>query len=310
MPRKARMVVKGESAVYHVMSRTALEGFVLGDIEKDYLLQLIKHFSSIYFTEILVYCLMGNHFHVVVRIHPSERYSDDDISERYTRYYQNDKTKTSPLPAQRPMLREKWENLSEFMKEIKQSFSRFYNKKHHRRGFFWSDRFKSVLVENGETLINCLAYVDLNPVRAGIVDKPDDYRWNGLGNHLQNANHDDFLSLDFGLEAAIELSNEQKVTQYKKFVYDVGSLPTVTRASNAGRIAPQRAEHGSKTNTADRFLARTRYFTDSGIIGSRKFVSSLWKRLRSDGDNPDRIPIHVVGLQGLYSLKRLNENIF
>jgi REP element-mobilizing transposase RayT len=101
MPRKARMVVKGESAVYHVMSRTALEGFVLGDIEKDYLLQLIKHFSSIYFTEILGYCLMGNHFHVVVRIHPSERYSDDDISERFTRYYQNDKTKTSPLCNQR-----------------------------------------------------------------------------------------------------------------------------------------------------------------------------------------------------------------
>ncbi len=42
MPRIARIVVKGESAVYHVMSRTALEGFVLGDIEKAYLIELIK----------------------------------------------------------------------------------------------------------------------------------------------------------------------------------------------------------------------------------------------------------------------------
>ena len=49
--------------------------------------------------------------------------------------------KNSPLPGQIPMLREKWQHLSEFMKEIKQSFSRFYNKKHHRRGFFWSERF-------------------------------------------------------------------------------------------------------------------------------------------------------------------------
>jgi hypothetical protein len=45
-------------------------------------------------------------------------------------------------------------------------FSRFYNRRHNRRGFFWGDRFKSVIVEKGETLINCLTYIDLNPVRA------------------------------------------------------------------------------------------------------------------------------------------------
>ena len=64
MPRKARMIVEGESAVYHVMSRTALDGFVIGDAEKDYLLQLIKYLSSVYFTEIMSFCLMGNHFHL------------------------------------------------------------------------------------------------------------------------------------------------------------------------------------------------------------------------------------------------------
>ena len=39
---------------------------------------------------------------------------------------------------------------------------------HNRRGYFWGDRFKSVIVENGETLVNCLAYIDLNPSRAGV----------------------------------------------------------------------------------------------------------------------------------------------
>jgi putative transposase len=42
--------------------------------------------------------------------------------------------------------REKWSNLSEFMKEIKQTFSRFYNRLHHRRGTLWAERFKSVIV--------------------------------------------------------------------------------------------------------------------------------------------------------------------
>jgi hypothetical protein len=60
-------------------------------------------------------------------------------------------------------LREKWESLSEYIKEIKQGFSRWYNKRHGRKGFFWGERFKSVIVDNGDTLVNCLAYIDLNP---------------------------------------------------------------------------------------------------------------------------------------------------
>ncbi len=93
MPRKPRLVVEGEAAVYHVMSRTALDGFVLGDAEKDHLLQLIQHYSSIYFAEMLGFCIMGNHFHMVVRMHPGENYSDAEICRRYDRYYQNDQAR-------------------------------------------------------------------------------------------------------------------------------------------------------------------------------------------------------------------------
>jgi len=42
-----------------------------------------------------------------------------------------------------------------------------------------------VIVENGETLVNCLAYIDLNPLRAGLVERPEQYRWNSLGYHIQ-----------------------------------------------------------------------------------------------------------------------------
>ena len=59
-----------------------------------------------------------------------------------------------------PSLREKLSSLSKFMLEIKVNLARFYNRRHHRRGYFWGDRFKSVIVEKGETLVNCLAYID------------------------------------------------------------------------------------------------------------------------------------------------------
>jgi len=53
MPRIARLIVKEEEAVYHIMSRTALDGYVMGDVEKDFLLYLIKRLSSVYFAEVL-----------------------------------------------------------------------------------------------------------------------------------------------------------------------------------------------------------------------------------------------------------------
>jgi hypothetical protein len=67
-------------------------------------------------------------------------------------------------------------SLSWYVKEIKQGFSRYFNKKYGRRGTLWGERFKSLIVEDGLTLVNLLAYVDLNAVRAGIVERPEEYR--------------------------------------------------------------------------------------------------------------------------------------
>jgi hypothetical protein len=58
MPRIPRMVIDDETTVYHVMSRTALDGFPLGDIEKDFMIELIKRYSGLYFVEILGVCIM------------------------------------------------------------------------------------------------------------------------------------------------------------------------------------------------------------------------------------------------------------
>jgi len=121
-----------------------------------------------------------------------------------------------------PILRDKWSSLSEFVKEIKQGFSRFYNRRHHRKGFFWAERFKSVIVDNGETLINCLAYIDLNPIRAGIVEKPEEYRWCSLGYHVQTNNRDRFLSLDSGLREFAIKSAKDRLAYYRRFVYEGG----------------------------------------------------------------------------------------
>ena len=299
MPRIARIKVKGEPAVYHVMSRTALDGFVLGDVEKDFLLNLIKRLGRLYFSEIIGFCIMGNHFHLLVRMHPGAAYTDDQIKQRYMDYFHG-KEETGLTDGQVPYFRAKWEDLSEYIKEIKQGFSRFYNKRHHRKGFFWSERFKSVIVDNGDTLINCLAYIDLNPVRAGIVDKPEQYRWSSIGYHIQRNNEDAFLSLDLGLKEFGVKKEKDRLRHYRKFVYEKGAISDVEKER----------KREFKLNEFDRFRYRTRYFTDSGIIGSKEFVDRIYRQFKHYfSSKHEKRPKTIKGLDGVYSLKRLSERI-
>jgi REP element-mobilizing transposase RayT len=171
VPRTSRMIITDEKAVYHVMSRTALDGFPLKDVEKDFLLELIKKLSSLYFAEILGFCIMGNHFHLLIKMFPENRFTDKEIQKRFETFYGEGRSFTN---GQIPYLRQKLSSLSEFMREIKVGFARYYNRRYNRRGYFWGDRFKSVIVDKGETLINCLAYIDLNPLRAGLVSRPEE----------------------------------------------------------------------------------------------------------------------------------------
>ncbi len=87
MPRIPRILIKGPNVAYHIVSRTALDGFVLGPVEKDYLLSLLRWLSSVFFTEVYGFCIMGNHFHLLCRMLPEENFSDQDVLARVKRYY-------------------------------------------------------------------------------------------------------------------------------------------------------------------------------------------------------------------------------
>ncbi len=310
MPRIPRMVIDDETTVYHVMSRTALDGFPLGDIEKDFMLDLIRRYSKLYLVEILGFCLMGNHFHILVKTFPEYKFTDEDIKKRYGTFYGDERVFTDELI---PSLRAKLSSLSEFVREIKVGFARYYNRRHNRRGYFWGDRFKSVIVDKGETLVNCLAYIDLNPLRAGIVKRPEDYRWNSLGYHVQTNNRDNFLSTDFGLKEFNVQSKKERIRRYRRYVYEAGAVnrPVKGKTKVIGdRILEKERKREFELSRNDRFRYRTRYFTDSGVIGSKEFVSKTYRRFKHHFNSKnEKKPISIKGLSGVYSLKRLSEVI-
>ena len=304
MARVPRLLNVGESTVYHVMSRTALDGFPLGDVEKDFLLNLFKSLSKLYFVDVLGFAIMGNHFHFLVRMLPDNQFSDDEILQRIKTYYGKKKMVTE---LQVPDYRAKLSSLSELMKDLKQTFTRYYNKERKRFGFFWGQRFKSLIVEVGDTLVNCLAYIDLNPLRAGLVERPEDYRWNTLGYLMQTKNKDGFLSLNFGMHSEENLTMNERIKRYRQFVYEIGTLPSEKGKSIDKSILEKEQNKEFQITRKDRFKYRTRYFTDSGVIGSKAFVARQYEVFEDyfNSRRPKK-PIPIEGLEGCFSLKQLS----
>jgi len=230
-------------------------------------------------------------------------------------FYGDDRVFTDGLI---PSLRAKLSSLSEFVREIKVGFARYYNRRHNRRGYFWGDRFKSVIVDKGETLVNCLAYIDLNPLRAGLVDRPEDYRWNSLGYHLQSLgyhlqteNKGQFLSTDFGLKEFNVKSEKERIRRYRRYVYEAGAIsrPDKMQAKVIDdKVVAKERKKEFEVSRISRFTHRTRYFTDPGIIGSREFVAANYQRFKHlFYSKHEKKPKPIKGLDGMYSLKRLSE---
>ena len=220
MPRIARFIRDNQPSVYHIVSRTALQGLPIKDKDNDFLLGLIKKLSQLYFVDVLGFALLGNHFHLVIRMYPESDPTDDEIKERLQKYYGDELNVNGVLISD---YRKRLTNLGAYVKDIKQGFTRYFNKKYGRRGFFWGERFKSMIVQEGHTLVNMLAYIDLNPIRAGIAKKPEDYRWCSLGYHAQTGNKDGLLSIDFGMQEWNEFDPKEIVRKYRQFVYEAGA---------------------------------------------------------------------------------------
>ena len=130
--RYPRLFFKNEELVYHVISRTALSGYALADQDKSLLLRLITQLSQVYFFDVLAFCIMGNHFHLMVRNSKEQNFTDEEILNRLFNYYpkfRKDPDHWRPFfQSQIPLWRKKLANISEFIKDLKQRFSRVYNR--------------------------------------------------------------------------------------------------------------------------------------------------------------------------------------
>jgi putative transposase len=291
--RQTRIKMAGESSVYHCMTRIVGGDFYLeDDREKEVLRKQIWKVSAFCGVEVLTYCIMSNHFHVLVRT-PHEddvkEISDKELIRRVGCIYSADKVDFFRSRLElggdtrrnfRANLLSRMGDVSLFMKELKQRFSIWYNKSHRRRGTLWGERFKSVLVQDDPfALMTIAAYIDLNPVRAGIVSDPVEYRYCGYGEAMGGAR--------MARRGISNLGGRKEawgraIERYRVIVFGKGYVRDAAKADRGVDIDKTRKilNTGGKVTQSEALRCRVRYFSDGAVLGSKEFVQAYFEHHR------------------------------
>ena len=293
-----------EGAVYHCISRTVGGQLLLDEACKAKLAGLLMSLGRFCGLEVITYCMMGNHFHVLVRVPAATPLSDEELLGRARDFYgrqgclvvaaEEGFRACGKMPEfVRETLMGRMGDVSVFMKEFKQRFSRWYNRRHDRFGTLWAERFKSVLVEESEAALRTVAaYIDLNPVRAGLVADPKDYRFCGFAAALTGSK-----PLQRGLMGLFpEKTWSEALARYREAMFLQGGLAGACSKRALDREQIQKVlRQGGRLSEAEILRLRVRHMTDGVVLGSREFVNEMFARYRplfgprrQDGARPIR----------------------
>ena len=292
---------------YHCISRIVDRRFVLGDLEKERFVALLREFEAFCEVRVLTYCLLSNHFHVLVEVpkRPEQPLSAEVILEKLSRLSGHQKVgavrqelesyrRHQDLPGEARLVARyearMWD-VSAFMKLVKQRFSQWHNGRQGRKGTLWEERFRSVLVDGaGEALVTMAAYIDLNPVRAGLVKDPKDYRWSGYGEAVAGRKRarNGVQTLVKALRGGQEESPTRSLETYRMHLYLEGNerREALREDGTTARPALDR-EEGLRMLAAKGRLpmgaylrCRVRYFSDGMVFGGREFVEGIFRTER------------------------------
>ena len=342
-PRFISPYSEKDSSTYHCVSRVVDRQFVLGREEKDVFVQMMREYEAFCGVQVLSYCIMSNHFHILMEVPPKTKGKAVDMSDEvflskmkamYSTVYYRDieqmllrfrdggvsgeaasDTAAEELKAKYTC---RMHDLSEFMKGLKQRFTQWYNGKHGRRGTLWEGRFKSVLVENGYAARVMAAYIDLNPIRAGMVSKPEDYRWCSYGEAVQPSDNVGRKNARAGICRVLsqcdrydqhrndgELAHWDKgaAERYRVLLFSDGEevfVDDIHVAKKPAGDGSKRLEtsstqvkkgfkrkdvetvmmNGGKLSFGEAMLCKVRYFSDGMTFGSQKFVNDVFGNTR------------------------------
>jgi len=182
-----------DTSYYHCISRCVRRAYLCGDDpvsgrnfdhRKQWLVTRIKQLSAKFSVDVCAYAVMSNHYHLVLHVDQSaaQSWTAEEVISRWTGLFPRNAalvetliTNRSSRAAEKQLLlrvelwRQRLTDISWFMRCINETVARNANREDECSGRFWEGRFKSQALLDEKALVTCMAYVDLNPVRAGVT---------------------------------------------------------------------------------------------------------------------------------------------
>lgn len=185
--------IEFEGAIYHLTSRgNRQEAIFADDEDRDIFLRVLGQAAKRFNAEVLAYCLMGNHYHLVMHTRQA--------------------------------------NLSLLMRHVNGVYTQAYNRRHGSGGHLFQGRFKAILVERESYLLTLCRYVELNPVRAGLCKTASDWPWSSYAGHSGSASSPSWLDTDglysflLGCEVQTAQQRRQAAQMYMALVASAPDL--------------------------------------------------------------------------------------
>ncbi|MGI5868452.1 MAG: transposase [Kiritimatiellia bacterium] len=313
--RLPRVLAQGEG-IYHVISRISGQRFLLDDKEKPLLEWLMNAAAGFSGVDVLAYAFMDNHFHMLVKVPMYREVDDEELVRRMCLLYGEPKTQrilqdwalweakglaVKVLNA-KAALRLRMYDLSQFCKTFKETFSMSYNERHEHSGTIWGSRFKSILLSpDYRTLMTVAAYINLNPVRADVVEAPGEYRWSGCGaakrgNVLARNGMCNLVGTALGLGKVVPFETALAACDAAMEGYvdapasidDIAATAVKHVPENATEFDPRKIDvairEGKPLSFFEALRCKVRYFSYGVAIGPVAFVRQVAKQLASNKD--------------------------
>ncbi len=301
--RKARIKAENGVGFYHVTSRIVDRSFKMDEGEREIFRHILRKAAAFSGVNVLTYAILSNHFHVLLDVPVQPVLDDAELLRRIAVLYGVAEANLRRecwegwrkggldvlVEQEQEQLRVRMGDVSPFMKLLKQRYSISYNQRHTRTGTLWEGRYASILVEGENRALSTIAaYIDLNPVRAGIVKDPADYRWSGYGEACGGS-----VTARQGLRAVQSFSQQAQdgswagtAAAYRTYLYIHGE----ERRDEGGRLqrlgfspaeAQEVIDRGGRMALPNLLRCRVRYFRNGLAFGSKAFVEAVFDRNRA-----------------------------
>ena len=277
--------------VYHITSRVVQKRRLLGEVQREVWVRALWKAARFSGVEVIAYCVLQTHFHILVRVDPAaKRCGDAELVERYRALYGGARAAWSGLTAGelaralandppeaaerlRERLRARMGDISAFMRTLRQRYTMWFNKTYETAGTLWAERFGSTLVEDVPWLVGLVAaYIDLNAVRAGLADLPEDYRWCGYAEALAGGR----AELRASLAACYAGAGGEAGALGRYRMLLLGKGAAAGRGGKGARIdaaaLAEAARNGGELSAEELARVKARFFTRGRVLGTRRWM--------------------------------------